>query len=355
VIGRVLVRRFRGIREGLLEGLKQVTILIGRNGAGKSSVLEVLYLASACAAPRDEVRGVDKLDYIVNRRGGRGSWDGSRGFLWYMGETEAPIEVQIDVKGRTLRFVAVDSPKGLTKPQYPVRLVTEDGRLVELEAGYASGSAEDIRAGRGVPIGIDGELAEVKRFLEGFLLVDGVLIRRPAAVESYAWPRLLVKRFDKHVVEMLREELEPEAEGLTYAPSGEGYHLMLQTPRTAVRVDDLGDGVRSALLAAMLVLAYRPTVLLVEEPELHMHPAGLYTYMKFLTRLAKEWGLQIIATTHSIELIQIAQALSRELGVELAVFYLEREDGVLRARSFTPEDVEALRKLGIDVRLLHKF
>ena len=66
---RASIKGFKDIHEGVLEGLKQVTLLIGRNEAGKSSVLEALYLVSACAAPRDSIRQVDKLDYIVRRRG----------------------------------------------------------------------------------------------------------------------------------------------------------------------------------------------------------------------------------------------------------------------------------------------
>lgn len=73
VIRRIALERFRGILRGSIDELEQVTILIGRNGAGKSSVLEALYLVSSCAEHSDPVRGVDKLDYIVSRRGGRGS------------------------------------------------------------------------------------------------------------------------------------------------------------------------------------------------------------------------------------------------------------------------------------------
>jgi len=39
----------------------------------------------------------------------------------------------------------------------------------------------------------------------------------------------------------------------------------------------------------------------------------------------------------------------------MAAFYLEREAGILKSRSFSPQDLEVLRKLGIDVRLLHIF
>ena len=47
-----------------------------------------------------------------------------------------------------------------------------------------------------------------------------------------------------------------------------------------------------------------------------MHPAGLYTYLRFLLRLAREIGFQAIMSTHSIELIQFAEKISEEIGLE---------------------------------------
>lgn len=349
MISEVHISGFRGIREGHLGDLKQITILVGRNGVGKSSVLEALYLISACAESKDVVRGVEKLDYVVRRRGGRGDWDSSHGLLWYMGDTEKPIEVRIGLKGATHEFI-IAPVGGVSKP---VRL-KERNYLIDLETYRLSEGIENIY--RMHYVELPSEYGEIRKFLSGILFIDWFITRHPEIVEKYAWPRLLAKRLDKRIVEFLKEEFEPDAEGLTYAPSGENrYHLAVQTAETAVRVDDLGDGARAALLASMLVLAYRPTVLLLEEPELHLHPAGMYTYVKFLVRLAKEIGFQIIASTHSLELIQIVQRLAQESGIEASVLYLEREDGVLKARSFSVEDVEAMRKLGFDVRLLYMF
>jgi len=82
-----------------------------QNGAGKSSILEALYLASAYVSAEDEVRKIDKLDYIVHRRGGRGGWDEARRFLWHMGDVEAPIKICLDTKDKTFEFEVVDLPK----------------------------------------------------------------------------------------------------------------------------------------------------------------------------------------------------------------------------------------------------
>ena len=90
MIGRVALERFRGILRGSIDELEQVTIFIGRNGAGKSSILEALYLISSCAERLDPVRRVAKLDYVVSRRGGRGSWDDARQTLWHLMDPSAP-------------------------------------------------------------------------------------------------------------------------------------------------------------------------------------------------------------------------------------------------------------------------
>ena len=44
-IQRLLIHRFRGIREGVLEDLGKINLLIGPNNSGKTSILEMIYLA----------------------------------------------------------------------------------------------------------------------------------------------------------------------------------------------------------------------------------------------------------------------------------------------------------------------
>lgn len=342
IIKEVYVNNFRGIREGVLKVPEHVTVLVGRNGVGKSSILEALYLISACAQARDDVRAANKHDYVVFRRGHRGGWNTARFTLWHRGETEKPIIIKLKVNGGELEFmIPYEGP-------YSPYLVFE-GKLVNLERGYyyeksLMYSAIDTKS-----------FAGLKDFLKGFLLIDDNIFRNPVEVEKYAWHKVAVKRLDKRIVDMLKREFEPKAEGLTYIPIGGEFSLALQTTDTTVRIDDLGDGARASLLVGMLILAYNPTVLLLEDPEVHMHPGGLYAYMETLLELSKEMGFQIMLTTHSVELIQIIEDLSRKLGLGVSVNYVEMEEGVLKARNFSIDDVEILRKLGIDMRLLHKF
>ena len=64
---------------------------------------------------------------------------------------------------------------------------------------------------------------------------------------------------------------------------------------------------------------------------------------------------QTIMSTHSIELVQFVEEISREVNVNTTIQFIEWEKGIVKARRFTSEDSEFLRKLGIDVKFLYKF
>lgn len=150
---------------------------------------------------------------------------------------------------------------------------------------------------------------------------------------------------------MIRSEYEVDAEGLTYMPLGGQNVLALQLPDTTIRIDDLGDGARNALLITSILLTKRNTVILIEEPENHQHPAGLATLIKFILNLARKNNLQFFFTTHSIEFIGLISKLCGKK--DLRIYYMDRDaDGIVDVRMLEGLDVKALRNLGIDPRFL---
>ncbi len=60
IIKDLRLRNFRGIKEADLKGFTGINIFVGRNGSGKSSVLESLYTILT--------KG-EGLKYVVKRRG----------------------------------------------------------------------------------------------------------------------------------------------------------------------------------------------------------------------------------------------------------------------------------------------
>ncbi len=57
MLRRLEIKNFKGIKEGTLEGLAQVNLLVGRNNSGKSTILDALIMLRSPLA---------RLDYLGN-------------------------------------------------------------------------------------------------------------------------------------------------------------------------------------------------------------------------------------------------------------------------------------------------
>ncbi|MCC6056930.1 MAG: ATP-binding protein [Desulfurococcaceae archaeon] len=366
MIRSIVVENLRGIKKCVIDDLRDVNIFIGRNGAGKSTILEAIYIASAFANERDELRGVYKLDYVVQRRGGRGKWNTFRDVLWFSKDVDKRIVIELRFStGNTLRFVLTNTDAPPSTPVWPVVLE------VPIDLVYGVGGEIMVYVGRdtsgklvlwepdyrAVKKYLNESLYEIFRtelsYLSGVVLLDN---RIPiTSFESNTWRRVLDKRFDRIVLELIKEEYEPGTESILFKPSGEGFALSLALPNTSIEIDTLGDGARTALLYTSAIAPLEGTGVLIEDPEAHQYPNALVTLMRTVLRLAKERKLQIFITTHSIELINIVKKLAEELGLGMKLYYLERDrsTGIVDARAMEGADIEVLQRLGLDPRVLH--
>ena len=112
-----------------------------------------------------------------------------------------------------------------------------------------------------------------------------------------------------------------------------------------------GDGV-AALIRLSLELAARPGgVVLIEEPEVHQHPAALLRSARAIAETVKR-GVQVVVSTHSLELIDAL--VGEECGLNLedvALFMLRLSEGRLgSARIPGPRVAYARQELEDDLR-----
>ncbi len=366
MIESLAIENLRGIRRLNVDGLTDVNIFIGKNGAGKSTILEAIYLASTLFNEQDMLRGESKLDYIVKRRAGRGDWRSNRDVLWYAKNTSEDITIALKFRtGNTLKFkVRYELPLSETpllevpeevarKAGIPLTFrpiyVWRDG-LIELKDGAVRFLPYDHYSVVSV---LEKEVKKEVTYLRGVVFLDSRL--HASDVERRVWRRLLDRRLDKVVVDLIREEYEPGVEGISYKPSGDEFVLSILLPYTSVEVDGLGDGARMAMFYASILALLSDTGVLIEDPEIHQHPGGLATLLKFTLKMAREKNLQLFITTHSLELVKIARELSSRYGLDIRVFYVERdhETGLVDVRALERVDLEVLEKLGLDPRLLH--
>lgn len=324
MIRGVKIQHLRGIREGELAELSPLTVLVGPNSAGKSTILDALFIG---AFPKTEIA----VGMVVKRR--QGARQGARWLFWRGDEQGKPV-VELASEAGTRRcelsmrnppneiVCVIGSSRGGTvfksdnsfapihggfAVDLPVKDITEV-RLVEPREGGVSTPMHDLYS-RAVQTGHRAALKD---------LISAVV----PGLQS---------------IEILTEGGEPVL------------HLVLED--YSVPAGLLGDGVQ-ALLRQSFELAAKPGgVVLLEEPEVHEHPSAIAQTAKAIVTSVRR-GVQVILTTHSLELIDALLAeMTGEDVDKLSVYRLKLDGGKLLYSRLSGAMVQLAREdIGDDLR-----
>ena len=300
MIAKIRLENFKRFRDLTLKS-EALTVLTGANGAGKTSVLHSLLLARQMARQPDrshvELNGVDTLELggaedVINREAS---------------DDLAAVEV-LDCQGRNRRwsFRATDSDDARTLNAIVVDRPDDDPGALAGPAPQFSylcaerlgprdalgASAADVAE---LDVGSRGEF--VAQVLESFgrSQVSGGRIEGSSAEIQLA---SLLHQTESWIAKIVR----PTQIDAEWFPNTSITRLRFKTPglRTEwTRAPNAGFGISYAL--PIIVAALRAEVgglLLVENPEAHLHPAGQSLIGGFLARVAAD-GVQIFLETHS--------------------------------------------------------
>ena len=300
MIAEVRLENFKRFRDLTLRG-EALTVLTGANGAGKTSVLHSLLLARQMARQPDrshvELNGVDTLELggaedVIHREAS---------------DDLAAVQV-IDSKGkgrrwsfraagsddaRTLNAIVVDRPD-----DYPKALVGPAPQFCYLCAERL-GPRDVLGASAAVvaelDVGSRGEFVAQVLASSGRSRVSDGRVEGSSAESQLA---SLLHQTESWMAKIVRP-IQIDAE---WFPNTSVTRLRFKTPGLRsewTRAPNAGFGISYAL--PIVVAALRAEVgglLLVENPEAHLHPAGQSRIGGFLAQVAAD-GVQIFLETHS--------------------------------------------------------
>lgn len=338
LIKRIEVRDLRGIASGELHGLGRISILVGSNGSGKSTILEAALIAGTSVP-------ASAAGFVVRHR-----FATANGARWLVrnGSPETAARVSVTWTGdlrveRTVRWdealvipetVEELARKGAPPPYSAFRIFRDEPLLKDKDKPCVTAMASD---NSWLPLGYEDPPIETPelRFVE---------------------PRLgepLHDLFSRAVKAGRRKDCVASAQGalptiqdLEILTEEGAPRLFARTAEGAVPATLAGDGVQ-ALLRSVFELAAAPggTVLL-EEPEVHQYPKTLRQTAKAIVVTARR-GVQVILTTHSLELVDYILAELSNDEVEdaqfLTVIRTQLREGKLLTARFTASEAERAR------------
>jgi len=366
MISSIRINNFRGIKTAYLENLSNVNILIGPNSVGKTSILESLFFCSGVFYDRDILNN-EILTKILNRKIIRNVirneqklinlrynyWmDKDIEFLFKSNDTDLDIKISLD---NNYEIHSNTFPENLFMLKSDQNIEIKVNNKTRINTNIHNINNQEI-------VNLFGpdkfkKFFDIINLFKNVIIMDSDLISRYPEIEEKFFFQIIKTRKDKDIISILNDAYDIQIENLHYAPSTSSRPSLLVTfSNETIRVDDLGDGFRLALIMMILIYGSDIKLILIEELENHQHPKALRSLCKTLFKFSVKSNTQIFIATHSSDVIKYFLDASSEVDRNsLKIFNLIRNNGVIKATTIQESDAQALDEMGIDLRFLSDY
>ena len=321
------IKNFRGLRDLKIEPLKRVNLITGQNNTGKTGVLEALVLLLDEPAPSQFLS--KQLPNLFRVAGG--DWNEN---FWKWLFNNKNSDGIIDIKASFDFFSSF---------------------AVELHALNGGGGPEP-----------DRQFGNIYCYTSGEAKTAG---HKPAIFSTHPsnptqdaidYNRVILKRRKKQVEKMLRE-IEPRLEAVEAlqtssngGPQGNSSSPLIYADlglSEMIPVTQLGQGFNRLLDIYSEIVASDAKVLLIDEIENGLHHSVMPVIWKGLFLAAKEFDVQIFATTHSWECILAADEAARAgENYDLALIRLDRVKEDIKATVIDEKSLSTAKELHWEMR-----
>ena len=363
MITELTVSNFRHIERLAVSPLGRITLIGGRNGAGKTALLEALWLLGTPNSPGATMA----LDAF------RGAPDGANSptVPGVFRNFDARKPIRISAKSSSsgsrcaIKIAVEDEPVTVLPARSGATEIVEGADVFQVVSEFEDekGAKYVSRAWRILyPLGPSFDRSEPKaaarigeekaqipnRFQAGFMSARH---RDTTEVVSANLGKLQLAGKEKRAVDFLRN-LEPSLTALTVIAIGGApvVHAYIGD-NLPIPANLVGEGFSRMLELAVGVAQTEGGLLLVDEIENGLHYSVHKGIFSALFELAVEFDVQVVATTHSRECVIAARdALGGKGADDFAYHRIARRDGKVRAFSFDSEMIDVAADFKMEIR-----
>ncbi len=351
---------FRGISQLTISRLGRVALVAGKNGVGKTTVLDALRVYAA--------RGrFDALEAMLTNREELIDFSDEDGDRF-----AAPAVDRLFHRNGTRPTIVIGPMDGQTlvieEPSEVPRKVINDYR------GWVDNKdAEDIRVLRVVFNNVrifypwSKTTVEQSRFLRRMRLRDHMRLAAPIRCESLGpglmgstelarlWDNVVLRKDETLALEALRLVFDG-AEGIAVIGEntrGSPRRIVVKLANHAypVPLRSLGDGAIRMFGVALALTNCRDGILLIDEAENGIHYSLQSKFWNMILRAAAMHNVQVLATTHSKNCIDgFAVAAVRCPDISANLIRLEHRNGEMRAVEYSKDELKVTAEQNIEVR-----
>ena len=364
MITELSISNFRHIERLTVAPLERITLIGGKNGAGKTALLEALWLFSGANRPGlamavDKFRGVaERLETNVAASVFR-NFDESRPIEISAKQTPngARRSLKLEMGANDLVTVRSDPSgiSGLTETAGDFRVVgvytDENGEE------YVSRAWQVIQT-FDAPLPVSGPLAAAGIREEQARIPNRIVAklmpareREPTESISASFGKLQLAGKEKRVTDLLRH-LEPSLTALTVISTGGSptVHAYIGD-NLPIPANLVGEGFARMLELAVGVADMNGGLLLVDEIENGLHYSTYRGIFSTLFDLAEEFDTQVVATTHSRACAMAARKALRDKNKDdFAYHRIDRKDGKLSVANFDAETMDGAEFFRMEIR-----
>ena len=348
MIKSLTIKQFRSHQLAALQNCSRVNLLLGRNNAGKTAVLEALLLLLFPPNPRDVLVLLNEQRGYKPAHESSESWDS----LFHNWEHGKPIQIEVfespsEASNGDWRRLTISPILGSGISNSPSSVIegsdlSEKTRGLNFNYEFPDGQIERslTTLNRSSRLVLDLDKVKVKRPPVAFIPTRGITNPQD---EAERFSRLEKARLKREVIESLRV-VEPRLKDLTVLADGNssmiygdlgGSHLM--------PVSLMGEGMVRMLSIAMAMVNNKGGLVLIDEIENGLHYSVLTGLWRMLFETAKRLDVQVFAATHSDECIRAASETVQALNCQqdLRLFRLDLVKGRTSVTDYDADDLAA--------------
>ncbi|NPD29041.1 AAA family ATPase [Corallococcus exiguus] len=319
------IQNFRSLRKLSVEGLTRVSLLVGANNTGKTSVLEAAELVLAGSSPSVILRSpVRRGELSAHIEDGQVTELAEVTHLFSRHSIENQSSFRIETAepdGNYFEGVIGHEP-GLLKPSGAIlprgsgpKLIN-DARFIQLRSDRFNPVAYTL-LDRALPLYIVSAGTDALRPGAGVRRVGFIETTSPnSASIRELWDEVVLTPEEERVTDVLRI-IEPGIERVAALAGSHGRSDMsifvrLRDSDQRIPLGSMGEGIKRLMTLSLNLVNVAGGYLLVDEIDTGLHHSVMVKMWRLVTEAAKRLNVQVLATTHSLDCVRALAALYEE-------------------------------------------